>query len=175
MKETQTKSFDFQDEKSSKFWEITQVQGSVTVRYGKKGTNGQSQVKEFADEAAASKHVQRLIAEKLEKGYEERVAVASDSTASVVYATMAKNEDPAIKTQIEECCILRDRILQYLVQYPELGEEREYALTPATTIMDRLHYLENSFKLDQKECALEYIDRTSSMFSGPLYLSLIHI
>lgn len=171
MEEPQTRSFVFQDEKSSKFWEITQTSGSVTVRYGKTGTIGQSQLKEFADEAASSKHVQKLIAEKLGKGYEERVVVVSDSSASVVYATTAKNEDPAIKTQIEECCILRDRILQYLVQYPELGEERAYALTPATTIMDRLHYLENSFELDQKECALDHIDRTSSMFSGPLYCS----
>lgn len=64
--------FELKDDKSSKFWEITQSSNTVTVRYGKTGTNGQSQEKAFADAAAAGTHVEKLIVEKLGKGYVEQ-------------------------------------------------------------------------------------------------------
>jgi predicted DNA-binding WGR domain protein len=67
-----TRHFEFKDDNSSKFWEITQTSNTVTVRYGKTGTNGQTQDKAFADTAAAGKHVAKLIAEKLGKGYVEQ-------------------------------------------------------------------------------------------------------
>ncbi len=67
-----TRVFDFLDGKSSKFWEITQSGEVATVQYGKSGTTGQSQTKTFADTESASKHAQKLIAEKLAKGYVER-------------------------------------------------------------------------------------------------------
>ena len=67
-----TRHFEFKDDKSSKFWEITQTSAVVTVRYGKTGTNGQSQDKAFTDATAAGKHVGKLIAEKLGKGYVEQ-------------------------------------------------------------------------------------------------------
>lgn len=35
-----TRTFDYQDDKSSKFWEITQTGDTVTVRYDKTGTQG---------------------------------------------------------------------------------------------------------------------------------------
>jgi DNA ligase-1 len=63
--------FEFHDDKSDKFWEITVDDLDVTVRFGKVGTNGQSQVKSFADAAAAQKHASKLIDEKTAKGYEE--------------------------------------------------------------------------------------------------------
>ena len=67
----QTRYFEFQDDKSAKFWEVTTDSTLVTVRYGKIGTNGQSQTKEFADATAAAKHVAKLVAEKSGKGYVE--------------------------------------------------------------------------------------------------------
>jgi DNA ligase-1 len=63
--------FEFVEGKSSKFWEIS-VQGcDVTVRFGRIGSQGTTQLKTFADAAAAAKHAQKLIAEKTEKGYVE--------------------------------------------------------------------------------------------------------
>jgi predicted DNA-binding WGR domain protein len=41
------------------------------VRFGRIGTQGQTQVKAFPDEAAAAKHVAKLIGEKVGKGYRE--------------------------------------------------------------------------------------------------------
>jgi DNA ligase-1 len=63
--------FELVEGKSSKFWEI-QVDGcQVTVRFGRIGTTGQTQVKDFDDEAAALGHADKLIQEKTKKGYTE--------------------------------------------------------------------------------------------------------
>ena len=64
--------FEFVDDKSSKFWEIVVNDKELTVRFGRIGTNGQTQTKAFGDAAAAQKHADKLITEKTEKGYAEK-------------------------------------------------------------------------------------------------------
>ena len=59
----------FMDAKSSKFWNIEQTGNTHTVTFGRIGTAGQTQAKSFPDEAAAHKDADRLIKEKLGKGY----------------------------------------------------------------------------------------------------------
>jgi DNA ligase-1 len=66
------RQFELVDGKSSKFWEIAVDGTSVTVRFGRIGTNGQTQTKTFGDEVAAIKHADKLISEKTGKGYVER-------------------------------------------------------------------------------------------------------
>lgn len=66
-----TRRFTFADGKSDKFWEVTVAGKTVTVRYGRTGTNGQTNDKEFSSADAAVAHVDKLIAEKLGKGYRE--------------------------------------------------------------------------------------------------------
>jgi DNA ligase-1 len=66
--------FELTDEKSSKFWEISTDGLSVTVRFGRIGASGQTQTKTFSDAAAAQQHADKLIEEKTEKGYVEKVA-----------------------------------------------------------------------------------------------------
>ncbi|MFJ5924905.1 DUF4132 domain-containing protein [Kitasatospora sp. NPDC092948] len=56
---------------SAKFWEAAADGASVQVRYGRIGTAGRVQVKEFADPAAAEAHLAKLVAEKERKGYLE--------------------------------------------------------------------------------------------------------
>lgn len=68
---TATGRFEFSEGSSNKFWEIERQGKEVTVLYGRIGTNGQTNVKSFPDEAAATKHVDKLIAEKTGKGYRE--------------------------------------------------------------------------------------------------------
>lgn len=63
--------FIYQDEKSHKFWAVEQQDNELHLSWGKVGTNGQSQIKTFADSAAASKARQKLINEKTKKGYAE--------------------------------------------------------------------------------------------------------
>jgi DNA ligase-1 len=64
--------FEFVEGKSAKFWEIAVEGTSVTVRFGRIGSNGQTQTKAFGDTAGATAHAEKLIAEKTGKGYVER-------------------------------------------------------------------------------------------------------
>lgn len=68
---TGQRRFEYLDGKSDKFWEISVAGTEVTVRFGRRGTTGQSQKKKFADEAAAARHASKLVEEKLDKGYVE--------------------------------------------------------------------------------------------------------
>lgn len=63
--------FEYIGGSSRKFWEISLSGSSFTVRFGRIGTVGQTQTKTFADEAKAKGEAERLIAEKLRKGYAE--------------------------------------------------------------------------------------------------------
>jgi predicted DNA-binding WGR domain protein len=61
--------FEFVGGGSSKFWEISHQGAQVTVRFGRIGTTGQTQIKDLGSETAAAFHVANLIKEKLAKGY----------------------------------------------------------------------------------------------------------
>jgi DNA ligase (NAD+) len=63
--------FEFADEKSSKFWSIRLSSMEVEVKYGRIGSEGQSQNKTFETLEAAHKHAEKLIAEKTGRGYHE--------------------------------------------------------------------------------------------------------
>jgi DNA ligase-1 len=66
-----TRRFEFAEGNSNKFWEIS-VQGSaVTVRYGRIGSEGQTNTKSFPGEAAAAAHAEKLVQDKTGKGYQE--------------------------------------------------------------------------------------------------------
>ncbi len=66
-----TRRFELNDGKSSKFWEISLAGQQHSVTFGRMGTKGQTQTKSFDDEAAARRDCERLIREKLKKGYQE--------------------------------------------------------------------------------------------------------
>ena len=59
--------FKFTDGKSSKIWEVEVADAQLTVRYAKISIAGQTQVKEFADGAAAAKVTEKLMAEQAGK------------------------------------------------------------------------------------------------------------
>jgi predicted DNA-binding WGR domain protein/MoxR-like ATPase len=64
--------FEFVGGGSRKFWEVTLSENTFTVRYGRIGASGQSQSKTFPDAARARREMDKLIEEKLKKGYEEK-------------------------------------------------------------------------------------------------------
>lgn len=70
--QTERSYFELIDGKSAKFWEVSLDDCTVTVRYGRTGTNGQTRTKEFPDASAAQVHVEKLIHEKTGKGYEAK-------------------------------------------------------------------------------------------------------
>ena len=63
--------FVYQDAKSDKFWDIEFEGTTQTVIYGKTGTAGREAVKEFATAEECTKESEKLIAQKLKKGYTE--------------------------------------------------------------------------------------------------------
>jgi len=77
--------FEIKNEGPSKFWEISVSGKNITVRYGKVGTNGQTQLKICADVATAKNHAQKLIISKTAKGYME---VMSESKFTLPIASL---------------------------------------------------------------------------------------
>jgi uncharacterized protein (TIGR02996 family) len=71
------RTFEFRDGKSSKFWNIELRGDTFTVTFGKIGAKGQTQTKKFADAATARKEHDKLVKEKLGKGYVETTPAAT--------------------------------------------------------------------------------------------------
>ncbi|EMO14921.1 leucine rich repeat protein [Leptospira santarosai str. CBC523] len=69
----------FKDDKSDKFWNIEVSENSFTVTYGKTGTAGQTQTKSFDDEKKCLKEAEKLLSEKLKKGYVEKDATLTNT------------------------------------------------------------------------------------------------
>ncbi|MCQ0458656.1 DUF4132 domain-containing protein [Escherichia coli] len=90
--------FIFQDEKLHKFWAVEQQGNELHISWGKVGTNGQNQVKSFADAAAAAKAELKLIAEKTKKGYVEN-ASANVHIPPITKATPEVETSPESKNQ----------------------------------------------------------------------------
>jgi DNA ligase (NAD+) len=82
-KDASARRFEFVDEKSAKFWEVDVTAESVEVKFGKSGTNGQTQVKDFETSDEALKHAEKLIHEKLKNGYQEVVQGAHKKAPQV--------------------------------------------------------------------------------------------
>lgn len=68
---------------SEKFWEIDTDGTSVTVRFGRLGTNGQTQAKQLGSIAEATAHEAKLVAEKVKKGYTETASGSSRAAVLV--------------------------------------------------------------------------------------------
>jgi predicted DNA-binding WGR domain protein len=69
------RQFEFVAGNSSKFWDVSVANCTVTICFGRIGTSGQSQTKEFADASSAQRHADKMIAEKIRKGYLETAPV----------------------------------------------------------------------------------------------------
>src|ERR1041385_7594063 len=54
---------------SNKFWEINLAAKSFTTKFGKIGANGQTTIKEFGSDAEAKTAYDKIVAEKVKKGY----------------------------------------------------------------------------------------------------------
>ena len=65
------REFHFVEGASSKFWAVSVADDTMAVQFGKIGTAGQTQEKNFSNPDAARKAADKLIAEKTAKGYQE--------------------------------------------------------------------------------------------------------
>jgi uncharacterized protein (TIGR02996 family) len=89
------RTFEFKEGTSNKFWSIERKGTSLTVRFGKIGTPGQTQVKEFPDEDRAQKEHDKLVREKTGKGYQETTptTAAPASLREALEAAIVANPD----------------------------------------------------------------------------------
>jgi uncharacterized protein (TIGR02996 family) len=99
------RKFVYTDGKSNKFWNIDLQGRRCTVQFGKVGSAGQTQRKEFADEAAAVKAHDKLIAEKLAEGYQETTTAAAPAapTAPAPGPGQGLLSDPTLTALLETC------------------------------------------------------------------------
>src|SRR5687768_3684724 len=61
--------YEFSEGSSNKFWDINLTDKSFTTTYGKIGSNGQTTIKTFKSSGEAKTEYDRLVAEKVKKGY----------------------------------------------------------------------------------------------------------
>jgi len=66
--------FEFVEGTSNKFWEVSVSNSQVSVTFGRIGTAGQRHNKSFTNPSAAQQHADKLIQQKLAKGYVELAA-----------------------------------------------------------------------------------------------------
>jgi predicted DNA-binding WGR domain protein/cell wall assembly regulator SMI1 len=92
---------------SNKFWEGTVNENTLTVRFGKVGTAGQTKTTKFADAAEAESELAKLTKQKLAKGYVEttrsaREGAASDSPDQSKLAAALKDLDTLWKKKLPQ-------------------------------------------------------------------------
>jgi uncharacterized protein (TIGR02996 family) len=88
------RTFNYSDDKSSKFWKIELEGSSYTVRFGRIGTEGQTKTKDFPSPQAAQKAHHKIIAEKLAEGDVEVTAPApAASTDNVLERALLDDPD----------------------------------------------------------------------------------
>src|SRR5579872_3046936 len=94
----ETRSLEFTEGTSNKFWTL-ELRGNVHhVHFGRKGTAGQTQTKKFGSNEAARKAFDKLVSEKLAKGYRELQPQAPEpQNAATLDAPEAPREPEAVR------------------------------------------------------------------------------
>jgi predicted DNA-binding WGR domain protein len=121
----------FQDGSSNKFWRIELEGSSHTVTFGRVGTQGQTQTKEFASEAEARKSYDKLVAEKLKKGYTDSGASAGGSSAAAAAATVKAAGRKSAKASSAGAAVieLTSADGQQVAAVPAAAEEADLSIT----------------------------------------------
>lgn len=119
--------FEFVAGGSKKFWELTRKAASVTVRFGRIGTEGQSKTKYFRDADAASIEADALIKEKLRKGYVDPTAEVNDS--DYIPDDESDDVDEPPETRVRRLPARRPKTLDWDAFARKLGYGQKQKLT----------------------------------------------
>ncbi len=128
----------YKDGKSDKFWNIEVSGKSFTVTYGKIGTSGQVQTKDFDSEEKCLKEAKKLLSEKLKKGYVEGSNFVNTKSST---DTIIKSQEPKIDYIKEWQAIVDAKDLHkaliehfsYLVDNPEYDRLLEAVMQKASS------------------------------------------
>ncbi|MFF3461440.1 DUF4132 domain-containing protein [Streptomyces sp. NPDC002619] len=88
--------WEFIGDGSSKFWEAAAEDATVTVRYGRVGTEGRTQLKELDSAEAARAYLEKAIAEKERKGYREMQGVPVPGPVPVPVPAEGRADDAPV-------------------------------------------------------------------------------
>jgi uncharacterized protein (TIGR02996 family) len=114
--------YELSDGSSNKFWEIEQAGKSVTVKFGKIGAAGQTQIKKLKNEAEAKAQVAKLVAEKTKKGYQLAGGKAKPAKAKGPAAVVAR--EPKLEAAIAAAPDDPDAYLVYADWLQSQGDPR---------------------------------------------------
>src|SRR5262245_10053399 len=90
------RTFEFKEGSSNKFWNIDLQGKRFTVTFGRIGTAGQTQIKEFPDEQKAQAAHDKLVREKLGKGYVETTSAAAPAAKSAGPSPLQQSLEQAL-------------------------------------------------------------------------------
>jgi uncharacterized protein (TIGR02996 family) len=110
--------FELRDKSSSKFWEVTLADKTVTTRYGKIGSDGQATPKTYKSAGEAKTEHDKLVAEKTKKGYKLVRGEAPKPTESV------HARDPKLEAIIAAAPDDKDNYLVYADWLQSQGDVR---------------------------------------------------
>jgi predicted DNA-binding WGR domain protein len=129
--------FELKSGTSSKFWDITLDARRFTTRYGRIGTEGQSTAKEFATPAIAKAEYEKLIAEKLKKGYRpvegarkrapvKKAATRPDAktSAALEFAALLAPDDATLSAEVRQAL---DEPARYFARFRAALDDRNVA------------------------------------------------
>lgn len=119
--------FEYKEDKSSKFWEITLEKTTITTRYGKIGTDGQSSTKTLDTKEQAQKEFEKLIKAKFKKGYVEIIKEKQEKTEAPDYNIGVISKKEAIQ---------RFELDQYFSELPA-GETQYLLFEGDDVVFDR--------------------------------------
>ncbi len=183
--------FEFSQGGSNKFWQVEQVKTTVVTQWGRIGTAGQAAAKELGTEDAARKTAEKLIAEKLAKGYVEVTASGPSKAPSAkgtdVIAAAQKHfqylcDTPGYETVFAEVMsrvsAMKTKGDTVIVEFA--GDDAWTASPPATA--DKLKGYPKSYQAVAKNhatikigkdlvlCAPGYLDFSNYDEDDPVYL-----
>ncbi|MBM9500793.1 DUF4132 domain-containing protein [Leptospira sp. 201903071] len=142
----------YQDASSNKFWNIEVAGNTFTVTYGKIGTGGQTQTKSFDTDEKCLKEAQKLLSEKLKKGYQNSGDVGGitsfDSFESGEKKTVkGKTEDKDTKIQI------KPDVMNNGATLPKIAEEKRNKTETSSTngSSEKSHSKNGIYQIEEKK------------------------
>ena len=119
------KYFEYTDQKSNKFWQITSNEDfSLTVHYGRIGKDGISKTFNFSNKQEQKKELDKKIEEKIKKGYVQKTKPKSKKTT--VNETKAKVK----KTTVKKTTVKKTPVKKILTKKKKDIYDDEWATTP---------------------------------------------
>lgn len=176
--------FEYQDSKSYKFWQVELVESTLNIKYGKIGTAGQEKVSSFETAEKAQKELEKLIKEKTQKGYVEKLQASSKKIARRISVTYDEAEEG--KTLKEKVEAFIESAQAADVESIVIGAWEEPSATSPQEALDLI--IANSHRLpqlkelmigdmDSEECEVSWIIQAdyTSLFAAFPGLERLHI